>query len=159
MDRFVGPASAVAIALVMLAAPFAAGRAQQSGQVQVGTLTCRGGAGTGFILGSVTNLGCVLHVAGKPDDRYVAAIQNFGTDFGIDIGEAEIALRWDVIAPTPWLTPGRLAGTYGQSGAAGNPDAHNLIGGAMALRPTRDQDEASRRIAEKLGSLELRYGG
>jgi hypothetical protein len=103
----------------------------------------------------VTNLGCVLHVAGKPDDRYVAAIQNFGTDFGIDIGEAQIALRWDVIAPTPWLTPGGLAGTYGQSSAAGN----NLVGGAMALRPTRDQDEASRRIAEKLGSLELRPDG
>ncbi|VIO71222.1 DUF992 domain-containing protein [Bradyrhizobium ivorense] len=157
MDRLIG--SAVAVALVLLAAPFGAGLAQQTGPVQVGTLTCRGGAGSGFILGSVTNLACVLHVAGKPDDRYLAAIQNFAVNFGINIGEAEIALSWDVIAPTPWLTPGRLAGTYGAAAAS---DGRNLTGGVngvMALRPSRQQDEVSRRIAEKLGSLELRYDG
>ena len=51
--------------------------------VQVGVLECRGGASVGFIVGSVTNLGCVLRVDGMPDDRYVATIRKVGLDLGI----------------------------------------------------------------------------
>ena len=61
MRRFVILAG---IALTALVAPFGGARAQQPSLVQVGILECRGGASIGFIVGSVTNLGCVLRVDG-----------------------------------------------------------------------------------------------
>jgi hypothetical protein len=72
------------IATAMLAGAFAAANAQQPIQrVQVGVLECRGGASIGFIVGSVTNLGCVLRVDGMPEDRYIATIRKVGVDLGI----------------------------------------------------------------------------
>ncbi len=68
----------------MLVAFFTDAHAQQPMQrVQVGILECRGGASIGFIVGSVTNLGCVLRVDGMPEDRYVATIRKVGVDLGI----------------------------------------------------------------------------
>jgi len=52
-------------------------------RVRVGVLECRGGASVGFIVGSVTNLGCVLRVEGMPEDRYIATISKVGLDLGI----------------------------------------------------------------------------
>ena len=86
------------IAVAMLVAPFAATHAQQPMQrVQVGVLECRGGASIGFIVGSVTNLGCVLRVDGVPEDRYVATIRKVGVDLGItqEIGARLGRLRTD----------------------------------------------------------------
>src|SRR5262249_23478670 len=54
-------------------------------RVQVGVLECRGGASIGFIVGSVTNLGCVLRVAGLPDDREHHA------QAGIDVRNSQAA--------------------------------------------------------------------
>jgi len=59
-------------AALMLVASIAGAHAQP--MVQIGVLECRGGSSIGFIVGSVTNLGCVLRVAGLPDDLYVATI-------------------------------------------------------------------------------------
>ena len=72
------------IAVTMLVAPFAA-HAQQPGLVQVGVLECRGGASIGFIVGSVTNLGCVLRIDGMAEDRYVATIRKVGVDIGLSL--------------------------------------------------------------------------
>ena len=67
------------VAATLLVASFAAAQAQQPMQrVQVGILECRGGASVGFIVGSVTNLGCVLRAEGLPEDRYVATIRKVG---------------------------------------------------------------------------------
>src|SRR5439155_21964272 len=87
----------------------AAGAGAQSRMVQVGVLECRGGASVGFIVGSVTNLGCVLRVDGLPDDRYIATIRKVGLDLGIT---QESALAWAVYAPVARLGPGVLAGDY-----------------------------------------------
>ena len=65
-----------------LSASVATTSAQQA-NVQVGVLECRGGASVGFIVGSVTNLGCVMRAAGRPDDFYVATIRKVGLDLGI----------------------------------------------------------------------------
>ena len=59
-------------------------------RVQVGVLECRGGASVGFIIGSVTNLGCVLRGNGY-EDRYVATVRKVGLDLGIT---EETALAW-----------------------------------------------------------------
>jgi len=126
-------------ALIMLAGQFAAADAQQPSLVQVGVLECRGAASIGFIVGSVTNLGCVLRVDGRPEDRYVATIRKVGVDIGIT---EETALAWGVFAPVKLLGPGDLTGNYAGAqgsatigvGAGGNV----LVGGSnnsIALQP------------------------
>src|SRR3981189_2127695 len=120
------------IAATMLTVLYGAADAQQAMQrVQVGVLECRGGASIGFIVGSVTNLGCVLRVEGVPEDRYVATIRKVGLDLGIT---QESALAWGVYAPVARLGPGDLAGNY--PGAQGSATigvglgGHVLVGGS-----------------------------
>src|SRR3979411_2498430 len=97
-------------AVTMLVASLSGANAQQPMQrVQVGVLECRGGASVGFIVGSVTNLGCVLRVDGLPEDRYIATIRKVGLDLGIT---QESALAGGVYAPVARLGPGNLAGDY-----------------------------------------------
>ena len=103
------------IAVATLLASFDGAAAQQPmTRVQVGVLECRGGSSVGFIVGSVTNLGCVLRADGMPEDRYVATIRKVGVDLGIT---QESALAWGVFAPVAQLGPGALAGNY--AGAQG----------------------------------------
>src|ERR1700741_5409788 len=128
------------VTAIVLNASFGAANAQQSVQrVQVGVLECRGGASIGFIVGSVTNLGCVLRSDGMPDDRYIAVIQKVGLDIGIT---AETALAWAVFAPVARLGQGDLAGNYAgadASAAIGVGIGGNvLLGGSnnsIALQP------------------------
>lgn len=135
---------------------------QQMNRVQVGVLECRGGASIGFIIGSVTNLGCVLRVEGVPEDRYVATIRKVGLDLGIT---EETALAWGVFAPVARLGPGDLAGTY--AGAQGSASfgvgggGNVLVGGSsnsIALQPLSLQGQIGVNIAAGLESLELRPG-
>ena len=131
-------------------------------RVQVGVLECRGGTSIGFIVGSVTNLGCVLRVDGFPEDRYVATIRKVGLDIGIT---EETALAWGVFAPTKRLGPGDLSGNYAGAqgsatigvGAGGNV----LVGGSnnsIALQPLSLQGQVGLSVAAGLESLELRPG-
>src|ERR1700709_776291 len=135
MRRFLILAGA---ALAMLTASIAGASAQQ-GRVQVGVLECRGGASVGFIVGSVTNLGCVLRGHGAPDARYIATIKKVGLDLGIT---QESALAWGVFAPVARLGPGDLSGNYagaqGSASSGGGPGGHALFGGfgkSIALPP------------------------
>jgi hypothetical protein len=139
----------------MLTACAGAADAQQPMQrVQVGVLECRGGASIGFIVGSVTNLGCVLRVEGMPDDRYIAVIQKAGLDIGLT---EETSLAWNVFAPVARLGPGDLAGRY----AGADASASVVIGGSdrsIALQPVSVQGEVGLSVAAGLESLELRPG-
>ena len=72
----------LAAVMATLFASFAADAQQPMQRVQVGILECRGGSSVGFIVGSVTNLGCVLRADGF-EDRYVATIRKVGLDLGI----------------------------------------------------------------------------
>ena len=153
----------VAITITMLVALFAAAQAQQPMQrVQVGVLECRGGASIGFIVGSVTNLGCVLRVEGMPEDRYVATIRKVGLDLGIT---QESALAWGVYAPVARLGPGDLSGNY--AGAQGSASVGVGVGGnalfggsanSIALQPLSVQGQVGLNVAAGLESLELRPG-
>ena len=136
--------------------------AQQPQRVQVGVLECRGGASVGFIVGSVTNLSCVLRADGRPDDFYVARIQKVGVDLGIT---EQSALAWGVFAPVGRLGPGDLAGSYGgaqSSASAGvGVGANWLYGGSsnsIALQPLSVQGQVGLSVAAGLESLELRPG-
>ena len=145
-----------------LVASVAGATAQSSRLVQVGVLECRGGASIGFVVGSVTNLGCVLRVDGVPDDRYVATIRKVGLDLGIT---QETALAWGVFAPVNRLGPGDLSGNY--AGAQGSASVgvglggNVLVGGSnnsIALQPLSVQGQVGINVAAGLESLELRPG-
>jgi hypothetical protein len=119
----------LATAITLLVASVAAASAQQLMQrVQVGILECRGGASVGFVVGSVTNLGCVLRVDGAPEDRYIATIRKVGLDLGIT---QESALAWGVYAPVARLGPGDLAGDY--AGAQGSATLGVGVGGNVLI--------------------------
>jgi hypothetical protein len=131
-------------------------------RVQVDILECRGGASIGFIVGSVTNLGCVLRIEGIAEDRYIATIRKVGLDLGIT---QETALAWGVYAPVARLGPGDLAGNY--AGAQGSASfgvgggGNVLVGGSndsIALQPLSLQGQIGVNIAAGLESLELRPG-
>jgi Protein of unknown function (DUF992) len=149
--------------LTTLVASLNGANAQQPMQrVQVGILECRGGASIGFIVGSVTNLGCVLRVDGMPEDRYVATIRKVGVDLGIT---QESALAWGVWAPVARLGPGDLSGNYaGAQGSAAvgvGVGGNALVGGSnnsIALQPLSVQGQVGLSVAAGLESLELRPG-
>jgi Protein of unknown function (DUF992) len=151
------------VAGTLLLALSAAANAQQPMQrVQVGVLECRGGSSVGFIVGSVTNLGCVLRADGMPEDRYVATIRKVGVDLGIT---QESALAWGVFAPSARLGPGDLSGNYaGAQGSAAigvGVGGNVLIGGSensIALQPLSVQGQVGLSVAAGLESLELRPG-
>jgi hypothetical protein len=149
------------VATVTLIAFITGAHAQQS-RVQVGVLECRGGASVGFIVGSVTNLGCVLRADGRPDEPYVATIRKVGLDIGIT---QETALGWAVFAPVERLGPGDLSGNY--AGAQGSASvgvglgANVLVGGSansIALQPLSLQGSTGVNVAVGLEGLELRPG-
>jgi len=151
----------LAAAVIATATP-SIGRAQQPQRVQVGVLECRGGASVGFIVGSVTNLGCVLRSDGFPEDRYVATIRKVGLDLGIT---EESALAWAVFAPVAQIGPGGLSGNYvGAQGSATlgvGVGGNVLVGGSansIALQPLSLQGQVGLSIAAGLESLELRPG-
>ena len=152
-----------AVAATMLVGAAGGAHAQQPMQrVQVGILECRGGASVGFIVGSVTNLGCVLRAEGMPEDRYVATIHKVGLDLGIT---QESALAWGVFAPVTRLGPGDLAGNYaGAQGSAAigvGAGGNVLVGGSnntIALQPLSLQGQIGVNIAAGLESMELRPG-
>ena len=151
------------VAMATLVASLAGASAQQPMQrVQIGVLECRGGASIGFIVGSVTNLGCVLRADGMPDDRYIATIRKVGVDLGIT---QESALAWGVYAPVARLGPGDLSGNY--AGAQGSASVgvglggNVLVGGSdnsIALQPLSVQGQVGINVAAGLESLELRPG-
>jgi Protein of unknown function (DUF992) len=154
--------SLILAALATLASSIAGANAQQMQRVQVGVLECRGGASVGFIVGSVTNLGCVLRAEGMPEDRYIATIRKVGLDLGIT---QESALAWGVFAPVARLGPGGLSGDYvGAQGSATlgvGVGGNVLVGGSansIALQPLSVQGQVGVSIAAGLESLELRPG-
>ena len=151
------------VAATMLVASFAGAHAQQPmPRVQVGILECRGGASIGFVVGSVTHLGCVVRADGMPEDRYVATIRKVGLDLGIT---QETALAWGVFAPVARLGPGDLSGDYvGAQGSASvgvGLGGNVLVGGSansIALQPLSVQGQVGLNVAAGLESLELRPG-
>ena len=151
------------IAAAMLVAFFTSAHAQQPMErVRAGVLECRGGASIGFIVGSVTNLGCVFRIEGFSEDRYVATIRKVGVDLGIT---QETALAWAVYSPVARLGPGDLSGDY--AGAQGSAaigvglGGNVLVGGSansIALQPLSVQGSVGLSVAAGLESLELRPG-
>jgi len=148
------------IAVTMLASALA--HAQQPRSIQIGVLECRGGASVGFIVGSVTNLGCLLHSEGRPDQPYVATIRKVGIDLGIT---EQSSLAWAVFAPVERAGVGDLSGNY--AGAQGSANigiglgANVLVCGSAnsrAWRPLGIWGSTGISVAVGLAGMELRPG-
>ena len=152
-------AGLVAVASLVV---LAGAHAQQMDRVRVGVLECRGGTSVGFVVGSVTHLGCVLRADGLPEDRYIATIRKVGVDLGIT---EESTLGWVVYAPVARLGIGDLSGDY--AGAQGSAavgvglGGNVLVGGSansIALQPLSVQGQVGLAVSAGLESLELRPG-
>jgi hypothetical protein len=151
--------------LVLAAALVAAtsiAQAQAPQRFKAGVLECRGGASVGFIVGSVTNLGCLLRSNSGRQEPYVATIRKVGLDIGIT---QETSLAWAVFAPVERLGVGDLSGNY--AGAQGSATigvglgANVLVGGSrnsIALQPLSLQGQTGISVAAGLEGLELRPG-
>lgn len=148
-----------AMSAAILTGSFVGADAQR---VQIGVLECHGGASVGFVVGSVTNLGCVLRVEGVPEDYYVATIRKVGLDIGVT---EQTSLAWGVYSPVARLGRGDLTGDYAGAqadasvgvGLGGNV----LVGGSnnsIALQPLSLQGQVGLNVAAGLESLELRPG-
>lgn len=153
---------AAAASVAVLAGACTGAHAQQLDRVRVGVLECRGGASIGFVVGSVTHLGCVLRADGIPEDRYIATIRKVGVDLGIT---QESTLAWVVYAPVARLGIGDLSGDY--AGAQGSASVgvglggNVLVGGSansIALQPLSVQGQVGLAVSAGLESLELRPG-
>ena len=145
-----------------LLASFAGGAQAQQLRIQVGTLECRGGASVGFIVGSVTNFGCVFRAPGRPDDLYVGTIDKVGVDLGIT---ETTSIAWTVFAPTAQLGPGDLSGNYAGVDASATVGlglgSNVMLGGSnnsFALQPVSVQGQTGLSVAAGLQSLHLRPG-
>lgn len=155
--------SRFSLLLGIAAAALAIGSAEaQQSRVKIGVLECRGGASMGFIVGSVTHLGCLLRSEGRPDEPYVATIRKVGLDIGIT---QETGLAWAVFAPVERMGPGALSGNYaGAQGSAAvgvGVGANVLVGGSdnvISLQPLSLQGQTGFNVAVGLEGLELRPG-
>lgn len=150
------------LSAIVLAAVGCGARAQTSPAVQIGVLNCRGGASIGFVVGSVTHLRCVLTNPGRPDQEYVATIDQAGINLGIT---ESTSLSWAVFAPVQYSGPGDISGDYvgTQSNVAFivGLGANVLVGGSQnsfALQPLSLQSSTGVDISAGFERLKLRPG-
>ncbi len=147
------------LALAASLVAFAPAAVAQS-RVEVGILECRGSTKS-FIVGSVTELGCVFRpTGGGAPHNYSAHIERIG----IDIGTSQnVAVAWGVLAPTRNVGRGDLRGRYG--GVSANAavgvglGANALVGGSnntFALQPVSVQAQTGLNIAAGISGMELR---
>ncbi len=149
---------ALAAALVAPATQAAA----QASRVEVGVLECRGST-TSFIVGSVTDLGCVFRGSdNSPPEPYHATIRRAGVDIGFP---RQVAVAWAVFAPTRGIQRGDLAGNYVGASASATVGvglgANALVGGSnntIAFQPLSGQAQAGLSIAAGIAGMDLRPG-
>lgn len=152
----------VSAAVVALSLAASIGGASAQSRVEAGVLECRGET-TNFILGSVTELGCLYRPGPNagPTQRYRATIRRVGVDLGFN---GDQALAWGVFAPTYQIGLGDLAGNYGGVAAGASVGvgvgANALIGGSAnsyALQPVSLQGSTGLAVNAGIASLELRF--
>lgn len=148
--------TALAGALIASAAP-ALGQAK----IVAGTLTCRGGAGVGLVLGSEKTYGCrYVSASGKLSEKYEASVTRIGLDLGVT---QDATIVWTVLASSDKLDDRALEGNYvGASadvaiGVGGG--AKVLVGGSndsIVLQPVSVEGQTGLNLAVGVAELTLR---
>jgi hypothetical protein len=171
MPRFsalLGSVAAILAATVVSASaqqappPHMAGMAM-AGMARVGVLECTGGPTTGWIVGSVTNLNCMLTRNGRRVEPYVAQIRRFGFDVGYT---DRWVMAWEVWGPSPRVAPGGISGSYGGAGASASVGvgaaANQLVGGpgaSLALVPLEVNGQLGVNLAFGFEGMDIRPAG
>lgn len=136
--------------------------AMAQARIEVGVLECRG-ATTSFVVGSVTEMGCLFRPAGGgPPEPYNATLRRAGVDLGFN---QQVVVAWAVWAPSSGPPRRDLTGTYGGAAASATVGvglgANALIGGStntIALQPLSGQAQTGLSVAAGVAGLELRPG-
>jgi hypothetical protein len=159
MPRF---ATLLGAAVATLAATVVTAAAQQPMMARVGILECTGGPSAGYLLGSVTNLNCMLTRNGRRVEPYVAQIKRFGFDVGYT---DRWVMAWEVFGPTPRVPPGGIAGDYGGAGASAavgvGASSNQMIGGpggTLSLIPLETNGQQGFNLAFGFEGMEIRPG-
>jgi uncharacterized protein DUF992 len=155
MNRLVTIVVAAAAALVLVAGPAHAQRAQ------IGTLSCDVSGGIGLIVGSQRTMNCVFTPATPgPVEYYTGSITKIGIDIGVT---AAAQLVWAVHTSTS-MWRGALTGSYvgatAEATLGAGLGANVLVGGnnrSVALQPLSIQGQIGLNVAAGVADLELRY--
>ena len=129
-------------------------------KIAVGTLTCYGKGGVGYIFGSKQNLRCNFEtpISGRTY-RYAATITKVGVDIGI---KGDSTLVWTVLGPTTDIPSEALEGNYGgvTAGAAVGigASANALLGGSsqsIILQPVSVEGQTGLNISAGVAGLTI----
>lgn len=126
---------------------------------QAGTLTCKGGAGVGLILGSKKHYDCVFKPVKGPSESYEGSVTKIGLDLGFT---TNVTIVWAVFSSSD-LGPKALVGDY----VGANADASIgvgvgtkiLVGGSkstISLQPLSVQGQTGLNVAVGVADLALR---
>lgn len=134
--------------------------AAQAADTQVGTLTCDVSKGIGLFVVEKQELVCSFKHHHGATEAYVGSIDQYG----IALGETDEGhLVWGVVAATPDLAPGALAGTYAGVGANASigvgAGANVLVGGtgkAFSLQPISVEGQQGINIAGGVTTVTLK---
>lgn len=161
MRRVTTLVATTAAALVATVLTAAAQQPIPSG-ARIGVLECTGGPSPGLIIGSITELNCMLTRNGRRAEPYAARINRLGFDVGVT---ERWVLAWEVFGPPRRLPPGGLAGQYGGAGASasiGTGAASNQLaggpGGAISLIPLSVAGQTGVNLAFGFEGMEIRPG-
>ena len=151
--------SSIALATALVASATAA---MAQSRVEVGVIECRGST-TSFIVGSVTELGCMFRPSdNSPPEPYHATIRRAGVDIGFP---QQVVVAWGVLAPSRGWGRSDLAGTYVGASASATVGlgvgANGLIGGSnntIALQPLSGQAQTGLSVAAGVAGMDLRPG-
>lgn len=92
-----------------LAPPAAFGAGPAMPQVAAGLLECRGAFATAYGFGSSRTVKCEYRPSMGVNHYYSGTMERVGLDFGIS---DQASMLWAVIATSPAVAPGALAGKY-----------------------------------------------
>ncbi len=149
----------VGIALSLANAPTPSAVAQAA-KVVAGTLTCKGGASVGLVVGSQQNLACKFNPAGKGREReFKATITKVGLDIGF---KSESVIIWTVLGSSDKVPSKVLIGSYGgvsaEASVAVGAGANALIGGSdksVILQPLSVQGQTGLNLAVGVTGLTI----
>lgn len=149
----------VGIALSVAAPPTSTAVAQGT-KLVAGTLTCKGGASVGLVVGSQQKLDCSFSPAGKGRVRdFKATVTKVGLDIGF---KSESVIVWTVLGasdkvPSKVLV-GNYAGVSAEASVAIGAGANALIGGSdnsIVLQPLSVQGQSGLNLAVGVTGLTL----
>ena len=149
----------VGIALSLANAP-TPGAVAQAAKVVAGTLTCKGGASVGLVVGSQQNLDCKFNPAGKGRERaFKATITKVGLDIGF---KSESVIIWTVLGSSDKVPSKVLIGSYGgvsaEASVAIGAGANALVGGSdksVILQPLSVQGQTGLNLAVGVTGLTI----